>query len=97
VRPRHYVGHYQTTLTLCDYASAGNGWSSENLFRVWLPQPLFLRHMYPADTWKLMCPGMDACPVLKNGGVRGDQRDDFNPEAADEADQNEPVAAMDVG
>lgn len=30
----------KTTLTLCDYASAGNTWSPESRFRVWLPQPL---------------------------------------------------------
>jgi uncharacterized protein len=64
VRPKHYFDHYQTTLTMCDYASAGNGWSSDNLFRVWLPQPLFLAHAYPADTWKLMCPGLQECPTI---------------------------------
>ena len=66
VRPMHYFGHYQTTLAMCDYASAGNRWSSENLFRVWLPQPLFLPHMYPADTWKVMCPGEKECPGEPN-------------------------------
>lgn len=66
VRPRHYFNHYQTTLAMCDYASAGNGWSSENLFRVWLPQPLFLRHAYPPDTWRLTCPELktDKCPTI---------------------------------
>lgn len=64
VRPKHYFGHHQVNLTLCDYASAGNGWSSENLFRVWLPQPLFLRHAYPTDTWRLMCPDLKECPTV---------------------------------
>ncbi len=82
VKPRHYVGHYQISLGMCDYASAGNGWNSDNLFRVWLPQPLFLRHMVPADTWKLMCPGIDVCPTMQQGVVSGKKRDDFNPEAA---------------
>jgi DUF1680 family protein len=62
VQPKHYFDHYETTLVMCDYASAGNGWSGENLFRVWLPQPLFLRHAYPAGTWRLTCPGVDSCP-----------------------------------
>lgn len=43
-------------LILCDYASAGNAWSGDNLFRVWLPQPLFMEHAYVPDTWKLMYP-----------------------------------------
>lgn len=96
VKPRHYVGHYQTTLSMCDYASAGNKWSSSNLFRVWLPQPLFLRHMYPADTWRLMCPGLDVCPVMENGCVSGRKRDDFNPEADGEADSGKKVATLEV-
>ena len=29
-------------LAMCDYASAGNRWSSGNRFRTWLPQPLGL-------------------------------------------------------
>ena len=66
VRPSHYFNHHQVTLTMCDYASAGNGWSSDNLFRVWLPRPLFLRHAYPAGTWHLMCPEIktEDCPAI---------------------------------
>lgn len=30
------------TVTLCDYASAGNTWDDKSLYRVWLPQPLDL-------------------------------------------------------
>jgi len=30
----------QHTLTLCDYASAGNTWDERSLYRIWLPQPL---------------------------------------------------------
>ncbi len=56
VRPSHFFNHRQITLSMCDFASAGNAWSEQNLFRVWLPQPLFLGDMYPADTWKLMYP-----------------------------------------
>jgi DUF1680 family protein/lysophospholipase L1-like esterase len=66
VRPKHYFEHHQISLPMCDYASAGNGWSGGNLFRVWLPQPLFLRDAYPAGTWRLTCPDIhdDACPVI---------------------------------
>jgi hypothetical protein len=64
VQPKHYFDHYETKLVMCDYASAGNGWSGGNLFRVWLPQPLFLRHAYPAETWRLTCPGTDTCPEV---------------------------------
>jgi DUF1680 family protein len=40
-------------LTLCDYASAGNGWSTDNRFRTWLPQPLSLDKVYKTGvTWK---------------------------------------------
>jgi len=56
------VADHLLKLVMCDYASAGNGWSGDNLFRVWLPQPLFLRHAYPADTWRLTCPGAETCP-----------------------------------
>ncbi|MCF7818024.1 MAG: glycoside hydrolase family 127 protein [Kiritimatiellales bacterium] len=64
VRPSHYFNHYTTSIALCDYASAGNKWCSDNLFRVWLPRPLFLRHAYPDGTWKIMCPGKQACPGM---------------------------------
>lgn len=64
VRPSHYFKHHQIQLALCDYASAGNGWSSGNLFRSWLPQPLFLRNAFPADTWRLTCPDQKECPTI---------------------------------
>ena len=38
------------TLTMCDYASAGNRWSEGNLFRTWLPQPLNLGAAYETGT-----------------------------------------------
>ncbi len=38
---------------MCDYASAGNQWSSGNRFRTWLPQPLDLGAAYETGaTWK---------------------------------------------
>ncbi len=40
-------------LTMCDYASAGNRWSSRNRFRTWLSQPLDLGTAYETGaTWK---------------------------------------------
>ncbi len=57
VRPFHFYDHYTTNLTLCDFASAGNAWSETNLFRVWLPQPLFLSQAFPSNTWKMLEPG----------------------------------------
>lgn len=64
VRPTHFFKHREISLGMCDYASAGNGWSSDSLFRTWLPQPLFLREMFPRDTWRLMCPDLTECPTI---------------------------------
>src|ERR1019366_1644848 len=33
-------------LTFCDYASAGNAFSEQNIFRTWLPPPLDLATVY---------------------------------------------------
>ena len=56
IKPSHFFLHRTVNLAMCDYSSAGNEWSDSNIFRVWLPQPLFLGDAYPADTWKLMYP-----------------------------------------
>ena len=64
VRPSHFFNHRQITLAMCDFVSAGNAWSETNLFRVWLPQPLFLGDMFPADTWKLMYPEAQKRPEI---------------------------------
>jgi DUF1680 family protein len=41
------------TLTFCDYASAGNAFSQQNMFRTWLPQPLNLANVYQTgQTWR---------------------------------------------
>lgn len=46
------------TLTMCDYASAGNRWSGANRFRTWLPQPLNLGTAYETGaTWKIVTSG----------------------------------------
>jgi DUF1680 family protein len=67
VRPSHFFNHHQLKLTLCDFASAGNGWSGQNLYRVWLPQPLFLQQAFVPDTWKLMYPKTTERPVILGG------------------------------
>jgi uncharacterized protein len=64
VRPTHFFRHHTIQLTLCDFASAGNHWSAKNNFRTWLPQPLFLAHAFPRDTWHLMYPGTSIRPQL---------------------------------
>ncbi len=56
VRPSHFFHHHQKNIIMCDYASAGNKWNTDNTFRVWLPQPLFLKDIFIKDTWKLMHP-----------------------------------------
>jgi DUF1680 family protein len=53
VRPTHFVKHRMTKLTMCDYASAGNQFNEHNLFRVWLPQPIYIKSLFPKDTWHL--------------------------------------------
>ena len=46
-------GDKKRTLTLCDYASAGNRWSDGNRFRTWLPQQLNLETAYETGaTWQ---------------------------------------------
>lgn len=48
----------QRTLTLCDYSSAGNQWSSTNRFRTWLPQPLQLENVYNTGvSWEKLTHG----------------------------------------
>jgi DUF1680 family protein len=42
-------------LTFCDYASAGNAFSQQNIFRTWLPQPLNLATVYETgQTWQTL-------------------------------------------
>jgi hypothetical protein len=64
VRPSHFFKHHQIKLAMCDFVSAGDDWSESNLYRIWLPQPLFLEGMYPADTWKLMYPEKQVRPQI---------------------------------
>lgn len=64
VRPSHFFQHRRIRLAMCDFASAGNRWSAQNLYRVWLPQPLYLGDMYPSGTWKLMYPDLEKRPEI---------------------------------
>ncbi len=42
-------------ITLCDYASAGNAFSEQNIFRTWLPQTLDLSTIYDTgQTWQTL-------------------------------------------
>lgn len=56
VRRSKFSAHPPLPLVMIDFASAGNQWSDVNLFRTWLPQPLFLAEAYPQHTWRLMYP-----------------------------------------
>src|ERR1022692_1134979 len=43
------------SLTFCDYASAGNAFSEQNIFRTWLPQPLDMATVYETcQTWRTL-------------------------------------------
>lgn len=58
-RYTHFFGHEVRHLVMCDYASAGNQYSEENLFRTWLPQPLFMNNAFIRETWKILYHGED--------------------------------------
>ena len=64
VRPSHFYAHRRVALAMCDFTSAGNAWSAENLLRVWLPQPMSLRNAYPVETWRLMNPELQSPPTV---------------------------------
>lgn len=41
------------TIKVCDYPSAGNEWTAENVFRTWLPQPLYLPEAFVRGVYRL--------------------------------------------
>jgi len=44
-------------MKMCDYASAGNTWQQDNIFRVWVHQPFDLRHLYINKlNWRVINP-----------------------------------------
>jgi uncharacterized protein len=53
-RYTHFFDHKQINLVMCDYASAGNQYTTGNLFRVWMPQPLYMNDLFPKDTWHIL-------------------------------------------
>jgi len=63
-RYTHFFDHKQINLTMCDYASAGNQYDEKNLFRVWLPQPLFMNNIFPENTWRILYREGDKRPVV---------------------------------
>ncbi len=63
VRPWHFFLHHEKHIIMCDFASAGNEWSSSNLFRVWLPQPLFMGNMYSWGAGKVLSLPVPRCTV----------------------------------
>jgi len=64
-RYTHFFDHKQINLVMCDYASAGNQYSEKNLFRVWLPQPLFMNDIFPENTWRILFQG-DSRPEIQS-------------------------------
>jgi hypothetical protein len=78
VRPSHFFNHHIKTLVMCDYSSAGNRWSENNLYRVWMPQPMYMNNMYPSNTWKLIDPGVKAYPKLPKGKLQLSTDRDIN-------------------
>jgi DUF1680 family protein len=63
-RYTHFFDHKQISLVMCDYASAGNQYSTGNLFRVWLPQPLYMNDLFPENTWRILYREGDSRPEI---------------------------------
>jgi len=63
-RYTHFFDHKQVNLVMCDYASAGNQYSEKNLFRVWLPQPIFMNDVFPENTWRILYREGDTRPEI---------------------------------
>lgn len=78
IRPMHCFGHHTVPLVFCDFASAGNRWTPDNLYRVWLPKPLFLRHAFVADTWHLMYHDKETRPEIPNQMSGDSQANEHN-------------------
>jgi hypothetical protein len=63
VRPWHFFLHHEKHIIMCDFASAGNEWSTDNSFRVWLPQPLFMGNLYSWGAGKVLSLPSPRCTV----------------------------------
>jgi DUF1680 family protein len=79
-RYTHFFGHEIRPLVMCDYASSGNQYSEENLFRVWLSQPLYMNQVFPKKTWRILYPGekRPTFPDWDKETVRGNSWEDNN-------------------
>ncbi len=66
-RYTHFFDHKQINLVMCDYASAGNQYTTGNLFRVWMPQPLYMNDLFPEETWRILYRDSDTRPGVVNG------------------------------
>ncbi len=64
LRYTHFFDHELKSLVMCDYASAGNEYSTDNLFRTWLPQPMFMGNLFPENTWRILHRESDKRPVF---------------------------------
>ena len=71
-RYTHFFDHELKSLVMCDYASAGNEYSSENLFRTWLPQPLYMGDIFPENTWRILHRESDERPVFPDAETRSE-------------------------
>ena len=60
----HFFDHQQKNLVMCDYASAGNQYAENNLFRVWIPQPLFMNDIFPENTWRILYREGSTRPII---------------------------------
>ncbi|MGD8777385.1 MAG: glycoside hydrolase family 127 protein [Ignavibacteria bacterium] len=69
-RYTHFFDHEVKKLVMCDYASAGNNYSEDNLFRVWLPQPLYMNEIFPKDTWKILYREGKKRPLFPKGSKK---------------------------
>ncbi len=63
VRPWHFFLHHEKHIIMCDFASAGNEWSTGNSFRVWLSQPLFMGNLYSWGAGKVLSLPSPRCTV----------------------------------
>jgi len=77
-RYTHFFNHEVKTLTMCDYASAGNEYSSENLFRTWLPQPLYMGDLFPENTWRILHRESDKRPEFPDTETQSESESAWN-------------------
>jgi hypothetical protein len=49
-RPTHFFNHTKKVIKFCDYASAGNVFSNDNNYKVWLPQPMSISNFFIENT-----------------------------------------------